>query len=34
MQTIKRPVSFSGIAIHTSSKVNMTRKPAPVDQVI
>jgi UDP-3-O-acyl-N-acetylglucosamine deacetylase len=32
MQTIKRPVS--GIGIHTSSKVNMTRKPALVDQVI
>jgi UDP-3-O-[3-hydroxymyristoyl] N-acetylglucosamine deacetylase/3-hydroxyacyl-[acyl-carrier-protein] dehydratase len=30
-QTIKRPVSFSGIGIHTGSKVNMTWKPAPVD---
>ena len=30
-QTIKRPVSFSGIGIHTGAKVNMTWKPAPVD---
>jgi UDP-3-O-[3-hydroxymyristoyl] N-acetylglucosamine deacetylase / 3-hydroxyacyl-[acyl-carrier-protein] dehydratase len=30
-QTIKRPVSFSGIGIHTGSNVNMTWKPAPVD---
>ncbi len=30
-QTIKRPVSFSGVGIHTGSKVNMTWKPAPVD---
>jgi UDP-3-O-[3-hydroxymyristoyl] N-acetylglucosamine deacetylase/3-hydroxyacyl-[acyl-carrier-protein] dehydratase len=33
-QTIKRPVSFSGISIHTGSKVNMTWKPAPVDHGI
>jgi len=30
-QTIKRPVSFSGIGIHTGAKVDMTWKPAPVD---
>jgi UDP-3-O-[3-hydroxymyristoyl] N-acetylglucosamine deacetylase / 3-hydroxyacyl-[acyl-carrier-protein] dehydratase len=30
-QTIKRPVSFSGIGIHTGTRVNMTWKPAPVD---
>ncbi len=30
-QTIKRPVSFSGIGIHTGAKVNMTWKPAPID---
>ena len=33
-QTIKRPVSFSGIGIHTGSNVNMTWKPAPVDHGI
>ncbi|MCG3150687.1 MAG: hypothetical protein PCFJNLEI_04178 [Verrucomicrobiae bacterium] len=33
-QTIKRPVSFSGIGIHTGNKVNMTWKPAPVDHGI
>ena len=33
-QTIKHPVSFSGIGIHTGSKVNMTWKPAPVDHGI
>jgi UDP-3-O-[3-hydroxymyristoyl] N-acetylglucosamine deacetylase/3-hydroxyacyl-[acyl-carrier-protein] dehydratase len=33
-QTIKRAVSFSGIGIHTGSKVNMTWKPAPVDHGI
>ncbi len=33
-QTIKRPVSFSGIGIHTGSKVTMTWKPAPVDHGI
>jgi UDP-3-O-[3-hydroxymyristoyl] N-acetylglucosamine deacetylase/3-hydroxyacyl-[acyl-carrier-protein] dehydratase len=33
-QTIKRPVSFSGIGIHTGSTVNMTWKPAPVDHGI
>jgi UDP-3-O-[3-hydroxymyristoyl] N-acetylglucosamine deacetylase/3-hydroxyacyl-[acyl-carrier-protein] dehydratase len=33
-QTIKRPVSFSGIGIHTGSKVSMTWKPAPVDHGI
>jgi len=33
-QTIKRPVSFSGIGIHTGTKVNMSWKPAPVDHGI
>ncbi|HUJ09117.1 MAG TPA: bifunctional UDP-3-O-[3-hydroxymyristoyl] N-acetylglucosamine deacetylase/3-hydroxyacyl-ACP dehydratase [Verrucomicrobiae bacterium] len=33
-QTIKRPVSFSGIGIHTGSNVNMMWKPAPVDHGI
>ena len=33
-QTIKRPVTFSGIGIHTGSKVNMTWRPAPVDHGI
>jgi UDP-3-O-[3-hydroxymyristoyl] N-acetylglucosamine deacetylase/3-hydroxyacyl-[acyl-carrier-protein] dehydratase len=33
-QTIARPVSFSGIGIHTGSKVTMTWKPAPVDHGI
>jgi UDP-3-O-[3-hydroxymyristoyl] N-acetylglucosamine deacetylase / 3-hydroxyacyl-[acyl-carrier-protein] dehydratase len=33
-QTIKHAVSFSGIGIHTGSKVNMTWKPAPVDHGI
>lgn len=33
-QTIKRAVSFSGIGIHTGSKVEMTWKPAPVDHGI
>ena len=33
-QTIKRPVSFSGIGIHTGNRVNMTWKPAPVDHGI
>jgi UDP-3-O-[3-hydroxymyristoyl] N-acetylglucosamine deacetylase / 3-hydroxyacyl-[acyl-carrier-protein] dehydratase len=33
-QTIKRPVSFSGIGIHTGGKVNMTWRPAPVDHGI
>ena len=33
-QTIKRPVSLSGIGVHTGSKVNMTWKPAPVDHGI
>jgi UDP-3-O-[3-hydroxymyristoyl] N-acetylglucosamine deacetylase/3-hydroxyacyl-[acyl-carrier-protein] dehydratase len=33
-QTIKRAVSFSGIGIHTGSKVEMTWKPAPMDHGI
>ncbi|MEI6085262.1 MAG: bifunctional UDP-3-O-[3-hydroxymyristoyl] N-acetylglucosamine deacetylase/3-hydroxyacyl-ACP dehydratase [Verrucomicrobiota bacterium] len=33
-QTIKRPVTFSGIGIHTGTKVNMHWKPAPVDHGI
>jgi UDP-3-O-[3-hydroxymyristoyl] N-acetylglucosamine deacetylase / 3-hydroxyacyl-[acyl-carrier-protein] dehydratase len=33
-QTIKHPVSFSGIGIHTGSQVNMTWKPAPLDHGI
>ena len=33
-QTIKRPVSFSGIGIHTGNQVSMTWKPAPVDHGI
>ena len=33
-QTIKHPVSFSGIGTHTGSQVNMTWKPAPVDHGI
>jgi UDP-3-O-[3-hydroxymyristoyl] N-acetylglucosamine deacetylase/3-hydroxyacyl-[acyl-carrier-protein] dehydratase len=33
-QTIKRPVSFSGIGIHTGNKVHMHWKPAPVDHGI
>lgn len=33
-QTIKRPASFSGVGIHTGSKVTMTWKPAPVDHGI
>ncbi|MCX7886783.1 MAG: bifunctional UDP-3-O-[3-hydroxymyristoyl] N-acetylglucosamine deacetylase/3-hydroxyacyl-ACP dehydratase [Verrucomicrobiae bacterium] len=33
-QTIKRPVSFSGVGLHTGNKVTMTWKPAPVDHGI
>jgi UDP-3-O-[3-hydroxymyristoyl] N-acetylglucosamine deacetylase/3-hydroxyacyl-[acyl-carrier-protein] dehydratase len=33
-QTIKHSVSFSGIGIHTGTKVDMTWKPAPVDHGI
>jgi UDP-3-O-[3-hydroxymyristoyl] N-acetylglucosamine deacetylase/3-hydroxyacyl-[acyl-carrier-protein] dehydratase len=33
-QTIKRPVSFSGIGIHTGGEVTMTWKPAPIDHGI
>jgi UDP-3-O-[3-hydroxymyristoyl] N-acetylglucosamine deacetylase/3-hydroxyacyl-[acyl-carrier-protein] dehydratase len=33
-QTIKRPVSFAGVGIHTGNKVSMTWKPAPVDHGI
>jgi UDP-3-O-[3-hydroxymyristoyl] N-acetylglucosamine deacetylase/3-hydroxyacyl-[acyl-carrier-protein] dehydratase len=33
-QTIKRPVSFSGIGIHTGSQVTMTWKPAPANHGI
>jgi len=33
-QTIKRPVAFSGIGIHTGHNVTMTWKPAPVDHGI
>lgn len=33
-QTIKRPVTFTGIGIHTGNKVTMTWKPAPVDHGI
>jgi len=33
-QTIKRPVSFTGVGIHTGGNVTMTWKPAPVDHGI
>src|SRR5437899_8078340 len=33
-QTIKRPVTFSGIGIHTGNQVTMTWKPAPLDHGI
>ncbi len=33
-QTIKRPVTSSGIGIHTGNQVTMTWKPAPVDHGI
>ena len=33
-QTLKRPVTFTGVGVHTGNKVTMTWKPAPVDHGI
>jgi UDP-3-O-[3-hydroxymyristoyl] N-acetylglucosamine deacetylase / 3-hydroxyacyl-[acyl-carrier-protein] dehydratase len=30
-QTLKRPVTFTGVGVHTGNKVTMAWKPAPVD---
>ncbi|MCD4805251.1 MAG: UDP-3-O-acyl-N-acetylglucosamine deacetylase, partial [Desulfobacterales bacterium] len=33
-RTISKPVSFSGVGVHSGKKVNLTIKPAPVNHGI